>query len=229
MKKYIVALVMVGLLFGCSDRNESLVLSEKGTASTPETTAETTTAEEITTESESVSDGYNFKVEADGIYFFKGSIFQKIELDCSELLECAERYNEEPEYFLVIEDFNFVDYDDLFVPYGVGTPNIMGTYFYMNPTRDFNPFEEWDEMNKIGKKAYAIRKNAIKVYQNNVEGLNVTAYQWDNGTLKAIGYRVREASDEDGKFTITDYNFDENGEKVFAASYEAGEAPDFYE
>lgn len=56
-----------------------------------------------------------------------------------------------------------------------------------------------------------------------------TAYQWDNGTLKAIAYRVRGASDEDGKSTVTDYTFDENGEKVFSASYEGETAPAFYE
>ena len=40
---------------------------------------------------------------------------------------------------------------------------------------------------------------------------------------------MRGTSDEDGKSTVTDYTFDENGEKVFSESYEAGEAPAFYE
>ena len=94
MKKYIIALVLTGLLVGCSDRDESTVSNVNETTSAPETTAETTTAEEITTESESVSDGYNFKVETDGIFFCEGSICQKIELDCSEFLESVEKYCE---------------------------------------------------------------------------------------------------------------------------------------
>ncbi len=76
--------------------------------------------------------------------------------------------------------------------------------------------------------AYASSKDTVKVYHSEAEGSCVTAYQWDNGTLKAIGYRER-IYNEDEKSTVTDYTFDESGEKVFAASYEAKDAPDFYE
>lgn len=215
MKKYIAALVLTGLLAGCSDRNESTVSNENEPVSATKTTAETTTAEEITTESETVSDGYNFKVEADGIHFFEGSIYQKIELDCSEFLESVEKYDEAPEEFLTIADFNFDGYDDLFVPHGIGAPNVSGKYFYMNPTRDFNPFEEWDELNKIGLLMSVDSENQVLNLSETGSAVDheVTVYKWKTGKLHPVSHEIQYAVYN--QIYIDHFEFDDAGKETF--------------
>lgn len=217
MKKYIVALVLTGLLAGCSDRDESTVSNVNEPSSAPETTAEPTTAEEITTESEPVSDGYNFKVEADEIYFFEGSIFQKIELDCSEFLESVEKYDEAPEEFLTIADFNFDGYDDLFVPHGIGAANISGKYFYMNPTRDFNPFEEWDELNKIGFLMSVDSENKILNFSSHISAVDHDwiIYKWNNGKLQPVSREFQYESVYDNRIYINRFEYDDDGKETF--------------
>ncbi len=215
MKKYIIALVLTGLLAGCSDRNENTVSNENELVSAPETTAETTTAEEITTESELVSDGYNFKVEADGIHFFEGSIYQKIELDCSEFLESVEKYDKAPEEFLTIADFNFDGYDDLFVPHGIGAANVSGKYFYMNPTRDFNPFEEWDELNKIGLLMSVDSENQVLNLSETGSAVDheVTVYKWKTGKLHPVSHEIQYAVYN--QIYIDHFEFDDAGKETF--------------
>lgn len=215
MKKYIIALVLTGLLAGCSDRNENTVSNENEPVSAPETTAETTTAEEITTESELVSDGYNFKVEADGIHFFEGSIYQKIELDCSEFLESVEKYDKAPEEFLTIADFNFDGYDDLFVPHGIGVANVSGKYFYMNPTRDFNPFEEWDELNKIGLLMSVDSENQVLNLSETGSAVDheVTVYKWKTGKLHPVSHEIQYAVYN--QIYIDHFEFDDAGKETF--------------
>lgn len=217
MKKYIIALVLTGLLVGCSDRDESTVSNVNETTSAPETTAETTSAEEITTESELVSDGYNFKVEADGIHFFEGSIYQKIELDCSEFLESVEKYDEAPEEFLTIADFNFDGYDDLFVPHGIGAANVSGKYFYMNPTRDFNPFEEWDELNKIGLLMSVDSENkTLKFFaKDGAIGHEEIVYKWNNGNLQSVFHELWYKNFLDDQIYIDHFEFDDAGKETF--------------
>lgn len=215
MKKYIIALVLTGLLVGCSDRDECTVSNVNETTSAPETTAETTSAEEITTESELVSDGYNFKVEADGIHFFEGSIYQKIELDCSEFLESVEKYDKAPEEFLTIADFNFDGYDDLFVPHGIGAANVSGKYFYMNPTRDFNPFEEWDELNKIGLLMSVDSENQVLNLSETGSAVDheVTVYKWKTGKLHPVSHEIQYAVYN--QIYIDHFEFDEAGKETF--------------
>lgn len=169
-----------------------------------------------------------FSVEENGIEVLRdGEVIQTIEGNYAEIYApIAENSYYTIEDAIYKMDYDFDGYLDVFIPADISYEPT-GIYYRYDP--DTGLLEEWDELNKIGKEAYASRKNTINVYQSGEEGLCITAYQWDNGTLKAIGYRERRYNDEDGKSTVTDYTFDENGEKFFSESYEAGEAPAFYE
>lgn len=219
MKKYMIAFVLTALLTGCSDRNESSVSSESETTSAPESTAaaDTTAApEEITTAGTlQDADGYNIRVEADGVTVSQGSFFQKIELDCSELIRRAESYDRAPEEFLTVADFNFDGYDDLFVPDMIGTPNIPGTYFYMNPTREFNCFEEWDELNEIGQLMDIDDENqeldlAVKISAADYE---YSVYKWGENGLVRISRKHYYVSGS-GQYYTDYFEYDENGEEI---------------
>lgn len=168
-----------------------------------------------------------FSINKNGIDVLKdGEVMQTIDGNYAEIYAPIA---EDPYY--TIEDAIYkIDYDfdgylDVFIPDDLSSEPT-GIYYRYDP--DTGYLEEWDELNKIGKMAYASSKDTVKVYHSEAEGSCVTAYQWDNGTLKAIGYRER-IYNEDEKSTVTDYTFDESGEKIFAASYEAKDAPDFYE
>ena len=169
-----------------------------------------------------------FSVEENGIEVLRdGEVIQTIEGNYAEIYApIAENSYYTIEDAIYKMDYDFDGYLDVFIPADI---SYEPTGIYYRYDLDTGLLEEWDELNKIGKEAYASRKNTINVYQSGEEGLCITAYQWDNGTLKAIGYRERRYNDEDGKSTVTDYTFDENGEKFFSESYEAGEAPAFYE
>lgn len=169
-----------------------------------------------------------FSVEENGIEVLRdGEVIQTIEGNYAEIYApIAENSYYTIEDAIYKMDYDFDGYLDVFIPADISYEPT-GIYYRYDPDTGF--LEEWDELNKIGKEAYASRKNTINVYQSGEEGLCITAYQWDNGTLKAIGYRERRYNDEDGKSTVTDYTFDENGEKVFSASYEGETAPAFYE
>ena len=169
-----------------------------------------------------------FSVEENGIEVFRdGEVIQTIEGNYAEIYApIAENSYYTIEDAIYKMDYDFDYYLDVFIPDDISY-NSTGKYYRYDPNTGL--LEEWNELNKLDSRAYASRKKTINVYQGVGEEFCTTAYQWDNGTLKAIGYRVRGTSDEDGKSTVTDYTFDENGEKVFSESYEAGEAPAFYE
>lgn len=190
--------------------------TETETATEPETAVKPSVDEEITTESEFVSDGYNFKVEADGIHFFEGSIYQKIELDCSEFLESVEKYDEAPEEFLTIADFNFDGYNDLFVPYGIGAPNVPGKYFYMDPTKQLNPFKEWDELNQIGllMSIDVDNQNLILSETGSAVDHEVTAYKWENRKLRSVSREVQYAT-YNNQIYIDHFEYDRTGKETF--------------
>lgn len=170
-----------------------------------------------------------FSVKENGIEVLRdGEVIQTIEGNYAEayapLVESSGYYTLEDAIYEM--DYDFDGYLDVFIPDDIMNYDSTGTYYRYDP--DSGLLEKWDVLNQLDGRVYASRKNTINVYQGVGADFCITAYQWDNGTLKPIGYRVRSL-DENGETTVTDYTFDENGEKVFSASYEAGEAPAFYE
>lgn len=169
-----------------------------------------------------------FSVKENGIeVLHDGEVIKTIEGNYAEiyapLVESWGYYTLEDAIYK--RDYNFDGCLDYFIPDNLQPGNNPGTYYRYDSNS--GTFEKWDEMNKIGGNSYTNSKNNTVIFYEISDEYSQTAYQWDNGALKAVGYRVR-SSDESGKTMITDYTFDENGEKVFSASYEAGEAPDFY-
>lgn len=226
MKKLVIALTMAAILSGCSAKDKRSVLSEKEEIAATVTSAESTSATEATTapeseatsEAEQDSDFQILKVEDDGITVLVHDTIQKIEIDCSQLFEFAERYHENPEYFLAIDDFNFDGYDDLFVPRGAGVPNIMGTYFYMNPTANFNPFEEWDELNEIGFLMKADSEKKILNFSSRISAIDHDwiIYKWKAGKLHPVSREYQYQSVYDNQVYINCFEYDDDGKETLA-------------
>lgn len=216
MRKYFILLIAAGILSGCSDREKIFVSDEKDNQSVSDINIETDAPEELT--SESMQDSkYKFKVEDDGIVYYNGaSIMQEIELDCSELLRMAEIYDEDPAELLVVSDFNFDGYDDLFVPKTTLVANTPGTYYYFNPTVNFNPFEKWDVLNEVGFLMKADSEN--RVLNFSLRGSAVDhdwiIYKWESGKLQPVSRELQYMNGSD--IFIDRFEYDVDGKETLA-------------
>lgn len=201
MKKFLASIILTALLTGCSDKNENSVSSEKEvvestnsaelTSVIEETTAPTT---ESTTEAEQDFDFQILEVEDDGItVLVANNTIQKIEIDCTEILRMAEIYNKDPAELLVIKDYNFDGYDDLFVPATTLVANLPGTYYRFNPTVNFSPFEEWDELNEIGFLMKADSEKGILNFSSKGSAVDHDwiIYKWKSGKLQPVSRELQ--------------------------------------
>ena len=224
MKKYMIAFVLTALLTGCSDRNESSVSSEKEVVDTTNPAESTSVIEETTaptteaaTEAEQDFDFQILEVEDDGITVLAANnTIQKIEIDCTEILRMAEIYDTDPAELLVIKDYNFDGYDDLFVPVTTLVANLPGTYYRFDPTEDSFPFEEWDELNEIGQLMTVdaddrVLNLAVRISAAENE---TTVYRWESGRLVPVSRTHYYAGNDDGQYYIDHFEYDENGEEI---------------
>lgn len=216
MKKYIIILTALAMLSGCTaDGEKSSVSDEKDNQSVSDINTETDAPEELTSETVQEPE-YIFKVEKDGVVYYNGAsmIMQKIELDCSNLINRAESYDRDPEEFLIISDFNFDGYDDLFVPDMIGTPNIPGTYFYMNPTRNFNPFEKWDVLNEVGFLMKADSENEVLHFSSSGSAVDHDwiIYKWESGNLQPVSRELQYMNVSD--ILIDCFEYDDAGKET---------------
>lgn len=215
MKKILTAIILTALFTGCSNRNENSVSDDAKRASVQETTEANTIAEptEDVTEFRD-ADGYHIRVESDGVTVSQGSFLQKIELDCSRLIECAESYNRDPADFIEISDFNFDGYDDMFIPDIIGTPNVPGTYYYMNPTSEFNCFEEWDELNEVGFLMKADSENEVLHFSSSGSAVDHDwiIYKWESGNLQPVSRELQYMNVSD--ILIDCFEYDDTGKET---------------
>lgn len=214
MRKYFIFLIAAGILSGCSDREKSPASSEKEKAPVSDIKGETIIPE--TSESAALTNSdYKFKVEDDGVVYYNGgSVLQKIELDCTELIMRAESYDRAPEEFLTIADFNFDGNNDLFVPDIIGTPNIPGTYFYMDPTRQLNCFEEWDVLNEIGYLMNTDSENEVLHFSSKGSAVDHDwiVYKWESGKLQPVSRELQYMNGSD--IYIDCFEYDNDGKEI---------------
>lgn len=160
-----------------------------------------------------------FSVRENGIDVLRdGEVIQTIEGDYFGELDLAARkvrreipidppqYLDEygfyvPEDFLDTTDFDFDGYFDLFIP--TNHLSDTGVYYRFNPETEL--FEEWNELNQIGKKVYTVKGNEYltSYHSNGSKEFEKCIYQWENDSLVRVS---REISfyDENGE-RFTDY------------------------
>lgn len=224
MKKYMIAFVLTALLTGCSDRNESSISGEKEVVESTNSAESTSVIEEATaptteaaTEAEQDSDFRILEVEDDGItVLVANNTIQKIEIDCTEILRMAEIYDTDPAELLVIKDYNFDGYDDLFVPATTLIANLPGTYYRFDPTVNFSPFEKWDELNKIGQLMDVDADNQVLNLAVRISAAEheTTVYRWESGRLVPVSRTHYYVGNEDDQYYIDHFEYDENGEEI---------------
>lgn len=155
---------------------------------------------------------YVFTVTENGVEITQNNeIIQTIEGNFLEELSSYNDIGKTPEEFIVIEDYDFDGYDDLFIPTLIGRPNTPGTYYRYNSETGL--FEEWDELNEI--KLLASTDSDAQTITLNKSGSAVDhesiVYKWDNSVLKPISREIQYYSDQ---VYIDTFEYDENGNQA---------------
>lgn len=199
----ILALMLSLFMTACSDEN-----IEIGNSSEEKVTESPT--EEIT---EDIKPEIRLKLNETGleisdIQTIQGDFIDEFKEEVSRKYTASEKSAED---YIVVQDFDFDGYEDLFIPTVLLTANIPGVYYRYNP--DVRLFEEWEQLNEIGTLLSVRDDNMLECH---IKGSAVdhkdTVYRWDNGILKPISREVQYASGSE--IYIDTFEYDENGNKI---------------
>lgn len=137
-------------------------------------------------------------------------IVQKIEGDFSA---AADKYSGKENFSLKFEDYDFDDYDDMFLQTTTLTANEPGVYYHFNPETCL--FEEWTELNKIGVQCYIDSdKKTLNVFlTGSAVDHETKVYKWDNETL-VMTERELMYQGADGEVYIDNFNYDSGTEML---------------
>ncbi|MDE6036520.1 MAG: hypothetical protein K2G36_11515 [Ruminococcus sp.] len=112
-----------------------------------------------------------------------------------------------PETFINNSDFDFDGYNDLYIPNLDEWNEFHGTYYRYNP--DMEQFEEWDELNKIGKLFTVGMSQNVRIGQIlslDTEDGQTFIYKWNGDSLNLV-----ERCETDTDNNKIWYYIDENG------------------
>lgn len=93
---------------------------------------------------------------------------------------------------IIIDDFDFDGYDDLFVRMEYGAMYAPGTYFRYHP--ETSKYEKWDALNTIGKEMLADHEKQTLMYRkyDSAYWSEYFTYEWNEGSLVLIEHMISE-------------------------------------
>lgn len=197
MKKYL--LLCMIFLCGCASQNNTQIQETTAVESITETTTQSTTVETVTeTTTEKKKNFLIYSVTENKVDLkLNKKVVQTIELDYCPIKE-----------YISAEDFDFDGYTDIFIP--SERSGISGTYYRYNPDKEY--FDEWDELNKIGKLlTVGMSKNITtgKILYFDTDDGQRFIYKWNSDKLNLI---ERRETDENNNMKL--YYIDENGNET---------------
>lgn len=159
----------------------------------------------------------DFNITESGIeILYDDEIMQIIEGD---FLEQYKSYNVESdlENSIVLEDFDFDNHKDLFVPEILYRANCPGTYYHFNPTTQL--FEEWKELNTIGFLLSPKIEDNMNTLSYTLSGSAIDhetyTYVWQNNNIKMIERSIQYINPKDNEIYIDYFKYDDsNNEKL---------------
>lgn len=107
-------------------------------------------------------------------------------------------------------DFDFDGYDDLYIP---DSDRLHGTYYRYVP--DMERFEEWEELNKIGKPLIPRPSVSLKTLLQKDDDGRTFIYKWKNDSIIMIE-RCETVYDEENNPIKIWYTIDENGNETLS-------------
>lgn len=119
---------------------------------------------------------------------------------------------------IIIADFNFDGYDDIFIPYeNYGSSIIYGDYYCYILLE--NNFVKSSELAKIGRMLNIEEDNILSEYQNDEYTERFIEYQWENSKLNAFRKTETYTSYEDGQLHTNVYGYTDDGSEYLESSY----------
>lgn len=178
MKNFLVPLLLVVLLCGCSENTISLSeeMTEITTTSEIQTELETPTAvatkiPEPTTEPATVG-RLTYTVTENGI---------SLKMDSKAIQSIELGYSPKNNY-ISAADFDFDGYEDVFIPFE--DSYMEGCYYRYNP--DTEQFENWDKLNEIGYVMEIGDDDTLLMKMYSQKGDKYITYQWKNGEISPV-------------------------------------------
>lgn len=118
---------------------------------------------------------------------------------------------------IVVGDFNYDGYDDIFVPYeNSGSYQIFGDYYCYVPIE--NNFTKNNELAKIGKILNIEGENILSEKQDDEYTNRVFEYKWTDGKLNQFKKTETYTSTEDGMIHTNVYSYTEDGSEYLESS-----------
>lgn len=128
------------------------------------------------------------------------------------LVKRLDYYYTPDEKSIIVADFNFDGYDDIFIPYE-NFYSGYGYYYCYDP--DKNDFKNNDELEKINRIMTVTAENTLTENRNDGYTDTYIDYQWFDGKLKAVKRTDTYKAYSDGKIHTDIYNYDAKGAEYF--------------
>lgn len=241
MKKYSILLACMTVLSGCAKNDldntaETISMDESHEYTSVEETTESTTEPDYLAYDDpfilpmifpvpddadpyEIRKHYTFEVRKNGVIVCYDKIgVQFLEADCSWMEDISPyEYRFHTQDY---SDFDFDDYNDLFVNEKIGTPDTptTGKYFRFNP--DTGLFEIWEELNKIAFQVFPnYEKETLStiIWENHV--CETKRYQWQNEKLvmmeREYQYLVESENPEDKTYYKNCFSYVNGYEELY--------------
>lgn len=118
---------------------------------------------------------------------------------------------------IVVADFNFDGYNDIFVPFeNNGSYQTFGNYYCYIPIE--NNFTKNSELTKIGKILTIESDNILSERQDDEYTERVIQYKWVNSKLKPFKKTETYKSWEDGQIHTNIYSYTDDGSEYLESS-----------
>lgn len=97
---------------------------------------------------------------------------------------------------MIFDDFDFDGYDDIVIPYSIGTLYTSAVYYRFNPENE--RYEEWDQLNEIGRLMLIEPETSILKWGGNSGDywLEYFKYKWQDGKIVLFEHDVTETGSD---------------------------------
>lgn len=206
MKKLLFsAVLLTASLFSCGKKSknpEEYVRTENFTVYTSTAAPQTVT--------QSLTEAFTVPTEATKFSYALNGTSVELHID-GVLVKRLDYYYTPDEKSIIVADFNFDGYDDIFIPYE-NFYSGYGYYYCYDPNK--NDFVDNDELDNINRAMTVTGENTLTENRNDGYTDTYIDYQWVGGKLKAVKRTDTYKAYSDGKIHTDIYNYDAKGNEI---------------
>ena len=207
MKKLLLtAVLLTAALFSCGKKSknpEEYVRTENFTVYTSTAVPQTVI--------QSLTEAFTVPTEPKKFSYALNGTSVELLIDGVEVRQLDYYYTPD-EKSIIVADFNFDGYDDIFIPYE-NFYSGYGYYYCYDPEK--NNFVDNEELDNINRAMTVTGENTLTENRNDGYTDTYIDYQWIGGKLKAVKRTDTYKAYSDGKIHTDIYNYDSKGAEYF--------------